>query len=989
MPGTAQYIERGGYLQRFRDSSEDWHTSGDSQINNATSSESIGTQHDYRFPRRPENQSTHPASANQSTNTYDSVNDETKSSDASAKAQEDKLDHPAPSRARDDLLGESFFPTWKDGSAGEELDNTDEMQKKDPLATQIWKLYSKTKKTLPNQERLVNLTWRMMAMNLRKRRQEEENARLSQQNQSLTGPSGIAQLRKSTDQNTVDTSDAMNLDDYILSDSISTPTGIVTSPSPELTKKEIDRSSNSIASAIPIKMRKESTQQFSVPQSVPVPHHAPRSNEEFNYVQRHVRKTSIDERRARKRPADFSPQVNSIMIPNDPDDLQEYSLNQSHPPFNHGLPGVPFQLDTFNMDNDPIITSAGPFQQNFNFSPSHSPLVPHGPFSLMYNNASIPSSSLNSNDYYSPPGSAYPSTVSTPQPIPEGQEMYFSHGMNMRHQRPHTFNQGPSSLSNSMAPQYMYNGNGGSMFTAVTSSGPTNNSFASAGGFNLSQHIDPSQVFQPDHPVRSPGVQIGHENMFSFGADSDNEDDESQAFADRTLMLQHDFAQSPLDDQNMDMHGSGSLQWDASLSGQFNTQAARYPGGPPRKQVTIGGTEMVSSPLEWDGSGGSLGRHHGSTQSVSDNRSRNDRRQKIPRTASTPNAVLLGQNSMFDNSGPSASNSPPDTNNMSGFSSVAPSRPGSPGGSKHGSTTNLAAAGQGDNGVPTTCTNCFTQTTPLWRRNPEGHPLCNACGLFLKLHGVVRPLSLKTDVIKKRNRGSGATLPIGNSGGASTRASKKIGTMSSGPNTRKNSIVAATSMVSTAPQTQVTTPTSSHGRNANESASPPSITGSLGNGGSTAGSTPTSYHGSAGSSSGTTGVSGGKGVVPIAAAPPKATPGPGAASSMPRSNAVPKRQRRHSKSVSVIESMDIDSPEASTGSNEAAKSIGMGLMGSNGSMGLGNGFGMPARPMMGQGGSGMPMGMGGSQHGMNMNGQNGPNGTGAGPQEWEWLTMSL
>ncbi|KAF7908321.1 uncharacterized protein EAF01_004076 [Botrytis porri] len=989
MPGTAQYLERGGYLQRFRDSSQDWHTSGDSQINNASSSESIGTQHDYRFPRRPENQSTQPTSANQSTSTYDNINDQTKSSGASAKAQGDKLDHPASSRARDDLLGESFFPTWKDGSAGEELDNTDEMQKKDPLATQIWKLYSKTKKTLPNQERLENLTWRMMAMNLRKRKQEEENARLSQQNQSSTGPSGIAQLRKSTDQNTVDTSDAMNLDDYILSDSISTPTGIATSPSPELTKKEIDRSTNSIASAIPIKMRKESTQHFSVPQSVPVPHHAPRSNEEFNYVQRNVRKTSIDERRARKRPADFSPQVNSIMIPNDPDDLQEYSLNQSHPPFNHGVPGVPFQLDTFNMDSDPIITSAGPFQQNFNFSPSHSPLVPHGPFSSMYNNASMPSSSLNSNDYYSPPGSAYPSTVSTPQPIPEGQEMYFSHGMNMRHQRPHTFNQGPSSLSNSMAPQYMYIGNGGSMFTAVTTSGPSNNAFASAGGFNLSQHIDPSQVFQPDHPVRSPGVQIGHENMFSFGADSDNEDDESQAFADRTLMLQHDFAQSPLDDQNMDMHGSGSLQWDASLSGQFNTRAARYPGGPPRKQVTIGGTEMVSSPLEWDGSGGSLGRHHGSTQSVSDNRSRNDRRQKIPRTASTPNAVLLGQNSMFENSGPSASNSPPDTNNMSGFSSVAPSRPGSPGGSKHGSTTNLAAAGQGDNGVPTTCTNCFTQTTPLWRRNPEGHPLCNACGLFLKLHGVVRPLSLKTDVIKKRNRGSGATLPIGNSGGASTRASKKMGTMSSGPNTRKNSMVAATSMVNTAPQTQVTTPTSSHGRNANESASPPSITGSLGNGGSTAGSTPTSYHGSAGSSSGTAGVSGGKGVVPIAAAPPKATPGPGAASSMPRSNAVPKRQRRHSKSVSAIESMDIDSPEASTGSNEAAKSIGMGLMGNNGSMGLGNGFGMPARPMMGQGGSGMQMGMGGSQHGMTMNGQNGPNGSGAGPQEWEWLTMSL
>lgn len=177
MPGTAQYLERGGLLQRFRDSSEDdWHTSGDSQLNNTTSSGSIGTEHDFRFPRRPDNQFTHPTSANQLTNTYNNSQDQTKSSGASATDQEDKLDHPESSRARDDLLGESFFPTWKDGSAGEELDNTVEMQKKDPLATQIWKLYSKTKKTLPNQERLENLTWRMMAMNLRKR-QQEENAR--------------------------------------------------------------------------------------------------------------------------------------------------------------------------------------------------------------------------------------------------------------------------------------------------------------------------------------------------------------------------------------------------------------------------------------------------------------------------------------------------------------------------------------------------------------------------------------------------------------------------------------------------------------------------------------------------------------------------------------------------------------------------------------------------------------------------------------------
>lgn len=54
--------------------------------------------------------------------------------------------------------------------------------------------------------------------------------------------------------------------------------------------------------------------------------------------------------------------------------------------------------------------------------------------------------------------------------------------------------------------------------------------------------------------------------------------------------------------------------------------------------------------------------------------------------------------------------------------------------------------------TPTQCTNCRTKTTPLWRRNPEGELLCNACGLFLKLHGEVRPLKLKTNIIKKRNR---------------------------------------------------------------------------------------------------------------------------------------------------------------------------------------------------------------------------------------------
>lgn len=50
------------------------------------------------------------------------------------------------------------------------------------------------------------------------------------------------------------------------------------------------------------------------------------------------------------------------------------------------------------------------------------------------------------------------------------------------------------------------------------------------------------------------------------------------------------------------------------------------------------------------------------------------------------------------------------------------------------------------------CHNCFTHQTPLWRRDGNGTLLCNACGLFLKLHGKSRPISLKTNVIRSRNR---------------------------------------------------------------------------------------------------------------------------------------------------------------------------------------------------------------------------------------------
>ncbi|XP_069107114.1 transcription factor GATA-4-like isoform X2 [Argopecten irradians] len=54
--------------------------------------------------------------------------------------------------------------------------------------------------------------------------------------------------------------------------------------------------------------------------------------------------------------------------------------------------------------------------------------------------------------------------------------------------------------------------------------------------------------------------------------------------------------------------------------------------------------------------------------------------------------------------------------------------------------------------VGLSCANCHTTTTTLWRRNNEGEPVCNACGLYYKLHGVNRPLAMKKDGIQTRKR---------------------------------------------------------------------------------------------------------------------------------------------------------------------------------------------------------------------------------------------
>ncbi|KAI9300525.1 hypothetical protein BJ944DRAFT_24147 [Cunninghamella echinulata] len=89
------------------------------------------------------------------------------------------------------ILSDALFPERKKKSEQEmDIENEngiigeEDKQKEDPLAAQVWRLYTKAKDTLPNGARLENLTWRMMAMTLNKKKAAAATATTGQ-NESL------------------------------------------------------------------------------------------------------------------------------------------------------------------------------------------------------------------------------------------------------------------------------------------------------------------------------------------------------------------------------------------------------------------------------------------------------------------------------------------------------------------------------------------------------------------------------------------------------------------------------------------------------------------------------------------------------------------------------------------------------------------------------------------------------------------------------------
>lgn len=666
--------------------------------------------------------------------------------------------------------------------------NISSLNKTDPWddnTTQLWKLYSKAHYHLPNKDRMENLTWRLLSLKVSKEKIKLEKARQQQlhfqqhrhhwdhptENSHMldftTSPTTTTNINTSS--NALFIVGGEDMDYTPLSSTMLDSPSFFHSPisNNNITSTTTPNSSNSAASSYTNKQdlssqnRKAQQQQQQQQQKSRLSPSTDPTRAEFDYVA-HIKKMSQEgyqtdsspvnltnnsstlnnSFRPKKRPAEASPMISAQMpgggfssVP----DLPGFGLNvnkwkqpqpMTSPPSSAGA------SNSFRFSLDPLAVEG--LDSNQNGGDNSNASTPNFGIEFVgsHHNQHIGhhhhqhSNSRNSNAVIS--DASFESSTATLRNLHENHslsssmtslnELYSPTGI-----PPHSFEN--NIMSQSSKDRMLARENHNSVSAANILDRIKDSDFEKL-------HIQPSQIFNsPNNHDKLFGLdsQMGTGGPGGMGSTFGDSD------FDGSNLFKSDFA------TNHGPIGYGNADFEIPL---FSSSAP------------------IDSPIA-------------TKQSVS-------HRPKIPRTASTLNASSLSSTPITGTPVSKAKRLSV-TSNTSKSSSSTLKAEDSPSNSSSSNTTGNNSGGNSTGAQPpTSCTNCHTQTTPLWRRNPEGQPLCNACGLFLKLHGVVRPLSLKTDVIKKRNRSgpsvsSTATTPTG-TGGSSRRGSMA-------KSSRRNSVV--------------------------------------------------------------------------------------------------------------------------------------------------------------------------------------------------------
>ncbi|GAB5591887.1 Sodium- and chloride-dependent GABA transporter 1 [Umbelopsis nana] len=550
-----------------------------------------------------------------------------------------------PNTVASQLLSDSLFPPRKPKKpVGDEMDESDNEEpeasdsedsdspgkKKDPLATQVWRMYTKAKDTLPNGSRLENLTWRMMAMTLNKKKAEAE--RLARESSASRSPvSATADVPESP------TASEMEEDTpaEILERSNTPPapddtTTLLSSSAPPYGFDFLTHGANAPFTSQPQQPVSSKDRQTGFSKKVNLRKNVMISGSaraSSSLMRKSSSPSDLQLAQSTKRRADSllpANAVDSITIPSD-------------------MPGDS-EMDEVGSE------SSTPTTSQFSF-------------------AAATASNTTTNELAS-------NTMS--QSLPN-----YNMGNNMLPPRSNSYTVDATHDSG-----YFYSSDG--FHHSMSHGSPGSSSIGSTPG-------DPS--FSNQSPSYNMGA-MSFEDLFAMYYANGNGNTSGNDLDNNMLAMMETVTQTP----------SGTSHVTPSQLMSQQTLPTTKP--PPMKFGSL--EEKLKSQVHIS-----------------------------PPLPTTPTAKL--EDIPYGNSsgGNDLSSSP---------SSVETSDENKSCESSSSKTFNNSNS----NGGVTKCSNCGTTTTPLWRRNPEGQPLCNACGLFLKLHGVVRPLSLKTDVIKKRNRNNPA-----------------------------------------------------------------------------------------------------------------------------------------------------------------------------------------------------------------------------------------